>query len=690
VEPALGQKRREPDPDEVALSVRIPIGDWFQFFAGGGDEASNAIAACVAATGVLALLCVYVPIGVRLMRARSVALSIETLYESHTPSATEERASALDDYFAGSPLARTWTDLLARRRDVGADSPGDRAPVRLADLLVEQPLVPFGVRRSLARSLPRLLMILGLVGTLAVLVIAFGAPTQAAPPERIVGFALRSVLWALVLGGAAHASGLILRGADEAMSARLDGLVASTYRCLTSGEIAMRGAHAQELGFERVSSLLLQVATDLGETIDRGLLRIERSTASAASLVSDKQRSALETLVTDLSTAMNGGVEAQVTSLQTSLERTNDTQGALAELIQEQITSGAETNVRIAGTLARAADAIDEASGSMTGGATELKPLIDHMSEVALALERTALRLDEIAAGDPGAPYEALRSEVARMGGRFVELTEPLRDALERLDGSAGAIATSVTDFVARAGALEARLSHAAENPASEPALRNAPSAASSRLGTASSSAGDLSAALERSQLNLAPLHPDTSATGRAGIDEPADQGSGERLGNSALLNRYKAPRFSIEELPDALRSFTADDTLERARGRDDSSTALDAVALSAEPLAEASGSEASVSAPSLSESSPSGQSLSAQSLSAQSDTAAAAPDDSVDDGGESQALANLTAPPEADEVAEPTAEDAGPPKQPAREVATSESDEQRRSRRLERFFGRS
>ena len=68
----------------------------------------------------------------------------------------------------------------------------------------------------------------------------------------------------------------------------------------------------------------------------------------------------------------------------------------------------------------------------------------------------------------------------------------------------------------------------------------------------------------------IAPSHGSTddgfpSASAELPTDQPGES-SGARSGYSALLERYQAPRFSLDELTQDVRSFDTDEAIERAR----------------------------------------------------------------------------------------------------------------------------
>ena len=554
------------------------LADWLGLLVSSGQDAPDSLVVTVAVVGVGALISVHGSLAVRLGYVAALIRDLARVYETRSRDGREGLLRELDRTFAGSLLADTWSELLRRRRELEAHAPDDRAPIRLTDLLVDRPLIPHGVRRQAMTRMPWLLSGLGLAATLGMLAGGLGGAAIGQPIAAIVGLALRGAFWGIALAALSAALTAVLEGTADAQAARLSQLVERSYRSLTPVEAQLRGAEAQRLGFERVSSLLVQVAQDLRDSLDRGLGRIERSTASAANLVGEEQRRVLELVIDDLSGLLRRGVADQIGSLRSALQRTADQQSALGEGVKttiEQLVRGAESNARVSGSLERAAEAVDEAAGTIAGSAGELKPLIVHLGEVAGALERAATRVEQAQAlaSDDAAQrtLEALREDVARIGTQLLEGATALRHSVDTFDARRETvaerdIAQALRNFDDRADALRERIGADADADAEPRRQQAAPAAEPARRG------GDLAAAfarLERTGEPAAPaatgLAPQEETTTPREPDPPEDAGPVGRGGFSALLTRYKAPQFSIDELPPDLRELTPDDAARRA-----------------------------------------------------------------------------------------------------------------------------
>ncbi|MEZ4217160.1 MAG: hypothetical protein R3E88_11830 [Myxococcota bacterium] len=562
------------EPASVAVAG---LGDALSLLFASGDAAGDALVATVAGIGLAAIACVHGSLAARLARVGVLVRDVAHLYASRARADRDGTLRRdLDRTFTGSLLSDAWTELARRRREIDAQAqaPDERSAARFADVLAERPLIPFGVRRRLLGSLPALLAALGGSATLAMLAAGLGASASGTAIAPIAGLALRGAFVGLVLATLAAALASVLEGAADALTARLCAFVERSHRSLTPVEAQLRNADAQRLGFERVSALLVQVAQDLRDTLDRGLGRIERSTASAASLVGEEQRRVLELVIDDLSGLVRRSVEDHVGALRGSLERAAEQQGALDERMAAtatQVRAGAESTARVAGTLERAAEAMDEAAGTIAGSAGELKPLVGHLGEVASAIERAAIRIEQVQAmqrpGEDAAAsaLAALRTDVARIGEQLVAGTDalrrqaatsahdaaPERRALLHADRD---VVDAIEELEQRALALRER---AAEAPRPAPAPPTAAAPAPAPRAEAPAPAPE---ALDE---DLAIGGPPDAA------DDPLAEpvAAVGKSGYSALLSRYKAPQFSIDELPAPLRDFDAEALSRRALG---------------------------------------------------------------------------------------------------------------------------
>lgn len=521
------------------------------------------------ASGV-ALAAIHGSIGARLIRVGLLVRNVRSLCEERATDTHETLLRDLDRTFAGSLLADSWAELLQRRREFEAYAPEDRAPIQLADLLIDRPLIPIGIRRRAMKMLPSLLSVLGFATTLGMLAGELGSAATGTSTASILGLSLRGTFWGVAMGTVAAAVATVLEGAADALTTRLSLLVGQRYRSLTAIEAQLCGTEAQRLGFKRVSSLLVQVAQDIRDSLDRGLERIEWSTANAANLIGEKQRRILKLAVKDLSYVLRRGVADQVGPLRSSLQQTAQQQSATDD-------RGGTMNDPLA-------------SGTIAGSAAELKPLVIYLGEIATVLERTARRVEraelQLNPGDraSAAMLSALHDDIARTSSQFLDGSIALRRSVEPIREQQETqterdIAQALANFAERADALRQHLDEydlehddldgndvdAASQVVAldiefEP--ERDPETRAMRRG------GDLASVLARSGEGLeagehregqpSPETPRVQAEGpvREEVAETDVDPIG-RVGFSALLSRYDAPQFSIDELSEDLREFS-------------------------------------------------------------------------------------------------------------------------------------
>lgn len=534
------------------------LGDALRVLFAGGSLPADAT--FVAAVSALAIALVHATLGARLVRISILVRDVATLF---APRARGDRDASLrrelDRTFSGSLLSETWSELSRRRREFDAQSPDERSAARLAELLVERPLIPFGVRRRLLRSLPALLASLGGAATLASLAGGLASVGAGAPIAPVAGLALRGAFVGLLFATLAAALASVLEGAADALGARLCQLVERSHRSITPIEAQLRGAEAQRQGFERVSALFVQVAQDLRDSLDRGLARIERSTASAANLVGEEQRRVLELVIDELSGLVRRGVDEHVGALRSSLERATAQQTALDQRMATtigEVARSAEGNARVAGTLERAAEAMDEAAGTIAGSAADLKPLVGHLGEVAAAIERAAIRVGQVQAmqldgdGAQSSALAALRTDIARIGDQLARGAGELRRTVAPPERPAPASRpergdVAPDDLASELARIEERTARSTDGAAARAPIARidlVPIAAVPPIAEAQ------------------PASPEGDSLASASANTVG------RSGFSALLSRYKAPQFSIDELPEPLRDFDADELSERAQ----------------------------------------------------------------------------------------------------------------------------
>ena len=115
---------------------------------------------------------------------------------------------------------------------------------------------------------------------------ASSADTGTAWMATQLGMALRASAWGFICAIGASLSGRLIEGAFDARSHGLDELVESAFGSVSPGELAEITRQTQQKSLETLGSELSRFANELNERLDRGLQRIEQSTARSANLVS--------------------------------------------------------------------------------------------------------------------------------------------------------------------------------------------------------------------------------------------------------------------------------------------------------------------------------------------------------------------------------------------------------------------
>jgi methyl-accepting chemotaxis protein len=373
------------------------------------DPSTQTAILAVLALAVLALLFVYGPLCLQLVQIEKLQRAVANAFVEESPSKILRREIAVA--FERSPLAFQWQEFLQRWKSACAAQPGStspteeeaRAPVRLAEVIDEYPALALGPRRSLLPALPGLFLATGLLGTFVGLTLAipeavssFGRDQQIASLVQHVGLALRSSLWGLALSITASFATRWIEGRLEAQIESLDLWVRRTYRSVAPEELAVREAHTQRVGFDRLRSELTQVTLDLTDSLDTGLRRIEQSTAKAASLVSDEQRSALGKVVDELSETLKRGVEEHLGTLQsllrTTVEHQDTVTGGLTHAF-ERMFDNSEAHARVTQSLVQAAESVRAAADAIDETAREFRPVLVELKQTGGALEETASRI---------------------------------------------------------------------------------------------------------------------------------------------------------------------------------------------------------------------------------------------------------------------------------------------------------
>jgi len=437
------------------------------------DPSSQTAILAVLALAALSLLLVYGPLCLQLVQIEKLQRAVASAFVEESPSKILRREIAVA--FERSPLAFQWQEFLQRWKSACEAQPrsgspaGDeaRAPVRLSEVMDEYPALAMGPRRSLLPTLPGLFLATGLLGTFVGLILAIpeavsssGRDQQIASLVQHVGLALRSSLWGLALSIAASFATRWIEGRLEAQIESLDLWVRRTYRSITPEELAMREAHTQRVGFDRLRSELTQVTIDFTDSLDTGLRRIEQSSAKAASLVSDEQRSALGKIVGELSETLKRGVEEHLGTLQSLLQTVVEHQGTVTGGLThafERMFDNSEAHARVTQSLVQAAESVRAAADAIDGTAREFQPVLVELKQMSGSLEQTASRIqstqessahtaDAVAASVEhsrhalGAQHQLLEDSLGEIRATFELLSrglgENLSRALHDIDGA--------------------------------------------------------------------------------------------------------------------------------------------------------------------------------------------------------------------------------------------------------------
>lgn len=460
-----------------------------------GVTPSDLLSLAVLVLGVGAIAAVHGSLGHHLARVSDLCRDVEDLYRTRSGTKAETRLRDLEKLMASSPVVGVWTELLRQRHELEAKSPDDSAPVRFADLLAAQPLIPAGMRRSLLVPMPLLLAGGGLAASLAAISIGLAGLPSGASAAMVVGLGLRGAFWGLVLATAAGVGSHVMHGTSDELGARLSKLMERTYRVVSKDEVALRIAEAQLAGQERNSLLLARLTKDLRESLSAGLVRIEDAAGAAADAANEEQRAALVNASQDIAQRLQHRLEDQLGALRTTMELHATDPGDKKKKRAE------EDERQASAALERAAQAVEQAASALARNAEAASQGEQggDLGAVAGVLENAVVQIEEAQqeAGEEGASADAiagLRTEVTQMHEQMVE---------------------------------------------SVLAARESRTGASAMVG-ASESGGD--------------------------DDGARAEDDGPRSGYSALLGRYQAPRFSLDELSPELRSFDSESAIERAR----------------------------------------------------------------------------------------------------------------------------
>jgi len=407
----------------------------------------------VLAAGVLAILFVYLPLLVRLFRVARLNRALKRAHVAAENPADNLRAETARA-FERSPLASQWESFAARWRSSQALGEGDRAAVRLIDVLDDQPIVASGAIKNLLPALPGLFVAMGVLGAL----IGFTGAVATSTPSSLSGagaqgltFQIASALWCALWGVAFSMGSVILsrsiEGRFDRLAESLDRMVEGAFPAVSAGELSSQSARAQHEVLGELSQELKHFGSDLTERIDRGLLRIEQSTASAASLVTEQQRGALQNVVQELSLQVQAGVEQHLSSLHDVLERAVDHQGTVTGGLAEAfdiMNENAQVHARVTQTLEDSSASLQEAARSISTTAQDFSPVLEHLKTTSEALSETSVTTGEtqqVIAQSAQGIHEAMNQGQAALfeQRQLIEASlDEIRSTVERLSTGLG------------------------------------------------------------------------------------------------------------------------------------------------------------------------------------------------------------------------------------------------------------
>jgi ABC-type transporter Mla subunit MlaD len=373
------------------------------------DEMTQGAILLVLGAATLAALTVYFPLLVRLGRLYSLERKLRRQSRDWDESGVHDGHELLRHTMQSSPVDDAFEEFVRRWTASQLGDSQNRAPIRLVDVFDDRPLLPHGPRRSLLPVLPGLFLGLGVFAALGGLIPTLSSqPTemldgialqlQSAGPAAQIGLALRATAWGFLCAIGASLGGRLIEGSFHARASGLDKIVEHAYGSVSPGELAEITRQTQQQSVDTLGRELTRFAHELNERLDRGLQRIEQSTARSASLVSQEQRGALHTVVQELSLSMRQGVDHHLGELRGALQQAIDHQGsvtgALAETF-ERMSENSKSQDRVARTLTESAVAVEEAARIMSGSAEGMAPVLEHLGTTSRALADTAEQIGD-------------------------------------------------------------------------------------------------------------------------------------------------------------------------------------------------------------------------------------------------------------------------------------------------------
>lgn len=409
-------------------------------------------------------LAVFVPPILRVTRLFFLERRLRDTLDEYESKGKAAQRGALREWIRDSALRRQFEEFERRWTSAQLSEGTGRAPIRLLDVLEDQPLLPIGPRRSLLPVLPGLFLGIGVFGALFGLIpgvtqlgqaaggaagAVAGAVADAAgaiasaegalapdPLALQLGLALRATAWGFAAAIAASVVGRLVEGSFEARSRGLDEILAHAYEAVSPGELAEITRHTQQKTLDTLGRELTQFAHELNERLERGLQRIEQSSSRAASLVSQEQRGALHSVVQELSLTVRQGVEHHLAELRGALQRAVDYQSSVTSGLSEtyeRMVENAQMQDRVARTLGESANALDAAARTL---GSELRTIDAAPSPLAVGATPVVAVRDEL-------ELERIRESEAIAAQIAEDLGQALRgftEQVQRIDATMEAL----------------------------------------------------------------------------------------------------------------------------------------------------------------------------------------------------------------------------------------------------------
>lgn len=374
--------------------------------AGAGGADSRLAIALVCGSAMLGVLFVYMPLIHETVRYSKLVDSLRKI-EGSVGLSREARRERLNVAFAESPFAARWKSFLERwlAARLQADPEDlDAAPVRLATVFDERPLMEPGGRRNLVSAMPGLMLALGVLATIAgfggvVSLDASGESTRVDMLSWQLALALRTAFWGLFFSIAASMASRWIEGRYQFLENELDLLSERAYRAISPSELSSRVAQAQHQGTERLHDSLFGSIERFNRGLEETLERIQDASFGAADEATERQRESLTRLLEELRAAVHEGVEIQLSELRQVLHRTIEHQDAVnggLSLSFERMSENSIAHREISKSLSGAADSVRGASEHMEIISGELEPLLTEIRHTSVALKETVSALKQV------------------------------------------------------------------------------------------------------------------------------------------------------------------------------------------------------------------------------------------------------------------------------------------------------